>query len=71
MTSDKLPKEKINKTPIPGHPLAKLAGKFKGEFWEKTLENIQEFRKREKQEVNEYFDNQQVVLTAKLNTSKH
>ena len=60
MTTDKLPKEKIKNTPIPGHPLAKLAGKFKGEFWEKTLENIEEFRKREKQEVNEYFDNQQV-----------
>ena len=57
MTIDKLPKENINKTHILGHPLAKLAGKFKGEFWEKTLENIQEFRKREKQEVNEYFDN--------------
>ena len=57
MTTDKIPKEKIKNTHIPGHPLAKLAGKFKGEFWEKTLENIQEFRKREKQEVNEYFDN--------------
>ena len=57
MTTDKIPKEQIKNTHIPGHPLAKLAGKFKGEFWEKTLENIQEFRKREKQEVNEYFDN--------------
>ena len=57
MTTDKIPKEKIKNTHIPGHPLAKLAGKFKGEFWEKTLENIQEFRNREKQEVNEYFDN--------------
>ena len=25
---------------IPEHPLMKLAGKFKGEFWEKTLKNI-------------------------------
>lgn len=60
MTTEKIPKEKTNKTHISGHPLAKLAGKFKGEFWEKTLENIQEFRKREKQEINEYFDNQSV-----------
>ncbi len=60
MTTDKRPKEKIQKTPIPGHPLAKLAGKFKGEFWEKTLENIQDFRNKEKQEINEYLDNQQI-----------
>ena len=57
MTIEKIPKEEINKTQIPGHPLAKIAGKFKGEFWEKTLENIQEFRKREKQDINEYLDN--------------
>ena len=60
MTTEKIPKESIKKTQIPGHPLAKLAGKFKGEFWEKTLENIQEFRKKENLEVNEYLDNQQV-----------
>lgn len=60
MTNEKIPKVNIKKTQIPGHPLAKLAGKFKGEFWEKTLENIQEFRKKENLEVNEYLDNQQV-----------
>ncbi|MEO0932372.1 MAG: hypothetical protein AAFY21_00985 [Cyanobacteria bacterium J06641_2] len=43
---------------IPPHPLAKLAGKFKGQFWERTLENIEEFRKKEKQEINEYLDNE-------------
>lgn len=58
MTTHKTPKEKVKKTPIPGHPLAKLAGKFKGEFWESTLKNIQDFRKMEKEEVNRFFDNQ-------------
>ncbi|MGB6296684.1 MAG: hypothetical protein WBF90_10915 [Rivularia sp. (in: cyanobacteria)] len=58
MTTHKTSKEKVKETPIPGHPLAKLAGKFKGEFWESTLNNIQEFRKREKEEVNRFFDNQ-------------
>ncbi|MEM6752175.1 MAG: hypothetical protein AAF630_04195 [Cyanobacteria bacterium P01_C01_bin.38] len=51
-------KTPLKNTHIPRHPLAKLAGKFKGEFWEKTLESIQEFRKREKQEINQYLDNE-------------
>jgi hypothetical protein len=30
---------------IPNHPLAEIAGKFEGELWEATLEEIQRFRK--------------------------
>ena len=58
MTTNKSSRTNHKNTQIPGHPLAKLAGKFKGEFWEKTLESIQEFRKREKQEINQYLDNE-------------
>ena len=58
MTTDKIPKEKINITQIPGHPLVKVAGKFKREFWESTLKNIQDFRETEKQEINDFLDNE-------------
>ncbi|MDY6897424.1 MAG: hypothetical protein SWZ49_05005 [Cyanobacteriota bacterium] len=58
MTINKSPKENNKKTQIPGHTLAKLAGKFKGEFLESTLKNIQDFREAEKQEINEYLDNE-------------
>lgn len=58
MTVNKSPKENNKKTQIPGHPLAKIAGKFKGGFWESTLKNIQDFREREKQEINDFLDNQ-------------
>ncbi len=58
MTTDKLSEEKVEKVQIFPHPLAKIAGKFKGEFWESTLKNIQNFRKREKEENNRFFDNQ-------------
>ncbi|BAY60502.1 MAG: hypothetical protein RMY34_05910 [Aulosira sp. DedQUE10] len=58
MTTNKLPKKKDKKTPIPEHPLAKLAGKFEGEFWEDTLLEIQKLRELEKQEINRVLDNQ-------------
>lgn len=57
MTTNKLPKKKDKKTLIPEHPLAKLAGKFEGEFWENTLLEIQKYREREKQEINRVLDN--------------
>lgn len=44
MINNNLPNNKAANNQIPRHPLAKLAAKFKREFWEKTLENIQEFR---------------------------
>lgn len=53
MTTNKLPKKKDKKTPIPQHPLAKLAGQFEGEFWENTLLEIQKFREIEKQQTTE------------------
>jgi hypothetical protein len=56
MTTNKLPKKKDKKTPIPQHPLAKLAGKFEGEFWEDTILEIQKFRDLEKQEINNILD---------------
>lgn len=31
--------------PIPDHPLAAIAGKFEGEIWEATLEEIQRLRR--------------------------
>lgn len=58
MTANKLPKKKDKKTPIPEHLLTKLAGKFKGEFWEYTLLEIQKLRELEKQEINRVLDNQ-------------
>ncbi len=57
MTTNKLPKKKDKKPQISEHPLAKLAGKFEGEFWENTLLEIQNLREIEKQEVNKTLDN--------------
>ncbi len=57
MTTNKLPKKKDAKLQIPEHPLAKLAGKFEGEFWENTLLEIQNYRETEKQEINKTLDN--------------
>jgi hypothetical protein len=57
MTTNKLLKKKDKKPQICEHPLAKLAGKFEGEFWENTLLEIQNLREIEKQEVNKTVDN--------------
>jgi len=57
MTTHKLRQNKDKKVKILKHPLAKLAGKFEGEFWENTLEEIKRFRETEKQEINRDLDN--------------
>jgi hypothetical protein len=41
---------------ITDHPLADVAGKFGGELWEVTLEEIQRSRKREQQEIKKLLD---------------
>jgi hypothetical protein len=33
---------------IPDHPLASLAGKYEGDFWEATLQAIQDERNRDR-----------------------
>jgi hypothetical protein len=33
---------------IPDHPLASLAGKYEGDFWETTLQAIQDERNRDR-----------------------
>jgi hypothetical protein len=58
MTTHKLSKKKEKKSQITKHPLAKLAGRFEGEFWENTLLEIQNMRETEKQEINQALDNQ-------------
>lgn len=58
MTTNKLPKQKQKQPQIPGHPLAKLASKFEGEFWENTLTEIERYREIEKQELNKTLDKQ-------------
>lgn len=35
---------------IPEHPLAAIAGKFDGEVWEATLEEIQRLRRMDRQQ---------------------
>jgi Rod binding domain-containing protein len=57
ITTHKLSKKKEKKAQIPKHPLAKLAGRFEGEFWENTLLEIQNMREAEKQEINQALDN--------------
>ncbi len=57
MTTHKLSKKKEKKPQISKHPLAKLAGRFEGEFWENTLLEIQNMRETEKQEINQVLDN--------------
>ncbi|MBR8839968.1 MAG: hypothetical protein DSM106950_39715 [Stigonema ocellatum SAG 48.90 = DSM 106950] len=56
MTTNKLPKNKDKKVLIPKHPLAKLAGKFSGELWEDTLDEIQRFRETDKEEMKKHLD---------------
>ncbi|WP_407884101.1 hypothetical protein [Scytonema sp. NUACC26] len=41
---------------ISKHPLAKLAGKFEGEFWENTLDEILRFRETDKEEIKKHLD---------------
>lgn len=38
------------------NPLADLAGKFEGEFWEATLEEIKRLREADKEEINKILD---------------
>ena len=57
MKNNKLPKKKDKKIQISEHPLAKLAGKFEGEFWENTLLEIQNLREIEKLEINKTLEN--------------
>jgi hypothetical protein len=45
--------------PIPNHPLAAIAGKFEGEFWEETLAEIQRARKADRQYWQEIIETQQ------------
>ncbi len=56
MTTHKLRQNKNKKVKIPKHPLAKLAGKFEGEFWENTLEEMKRFREIEKEQINKDLD---------------
>lgn len=55
MTTHKLP-EKKKKAQKNEHPLADLAGKFEGEFWEATLEEIKRLREADKEEINKILD---------------
>ncbi|MBD2214676.1 hypothetical protein H6G27_33230 [Nostoc linckia FACHB-104] len=59
MTTNKLPKKKHKKATIPEHPLAKIGGKFEGEFWENTLLEIQKLRDIEKAESNRGSDSKE------------
>ena len=56
MTTNKLPKNKGKKVQISKHPLAKLAGKFEGELWKNTLDEIQRFREIDKEKINKHLD---------------
>lgn len=55
MTTHKLPQKK-KKAQKNEHPLADLEGKFGGELWEATLEEIKRFREAEKEEINKILD---------------
>jgi hypothetical protein len=55
MTTYKLA-QKRKKAQIQKNPLANIAGKFEGEFWETTLDEIKRFRKAEKEEINKIID---------------
>lgn len=56
ITTNKLPRNKDKKVQILKHPLTKLAGKFEGELWENTLDEIQRFREIDKEEINKHLD---------------
>ncbi len=55
MTTHKL-RQKKKRASENEHPLADLAGKFEGELWEATLEEIKRFREAEKEEINKILD---------------
>jgi hypothetical protein len=55
MTTHKLTQKK-KKAQKDEHPLADLAGKFEGEFWEATLEEIKRLREADKEKVNKILD---------------
>jgi hypothetical protein len=57
MTSNKASDREQKKEQIANHPLANLAGKFGGKFWEETLEQIEASRKKEKEEMKKFLDN--------------
>lgn len=55
MTTHKIP-QKRKKAQKNEHSLAGLAGKFEGEFWEATLEEIKRLREADKEEINKILD---------------
>jgi hypothetical protein len=53
MTTRKISDQRQKAEPIPAHPLAGIAGKFSGQAWLDTLAEMENFRKTEKDEINE------------------
>jgi hypothetical protein len=56
MTTHKLPQKK-KKAQKNENQLVDIAGKFEGEFWEATLEEIKRLREADKEEINKILDN--------------
>ncbi|BAZ15739.1 hypothetical protein NIES4071_76110 [Calothrix sp. NIES-4071] len=56
MITHKLPQKK-KKAQKSKNPLLDLAGKFEGEFWEATLEEIKRLREADKEDINRILDN--------------
>lgn len=57
MTTDKISNRQPEKKPFNNNPLAEIAGKFGGKFWQQTQEEIQRSRKIEKKEIKKLLDN--------------
>ncbi|MGL5939568.1 MAG: hypothetical protein ACRC2S_04150 [Waterburya sp.] len=57
MTIDKISNRQPEKKSVTNNPLAEIAGKFGGKFWQQTQEEIQRFRKIDKEKVKKLLDN--------------
>ncbi|AFZ35652.1 hypothetical protein Sta7437_2102 [Stanieria cyanosphaera PCC 7437] len=56
MTTNKISDRQPEKKPVTNNPLAEIAGKFGGKFWQQTQEEIQRSREKDKKELETLLD---------------
>ena len=56
MATDKASQQKFKAKQLNNNPLADIAGKFGGEFWSGTQSEIENARKRDKEETSKNVD---------------
>lgn len=56
MTTNKVSRQQSETKQAIDNPLAKVAGKFGGEFWLETQSEIEASRKKDKEEIDQLLD---------------